>query len=69
MIVLLYVFMEDLASAAQLADRYSTGYLRARVQDPAQHTQWLEAFDAGYDRQAEQLVAYVQAAWAGLGDV
>ncbi len=66
MLVLLHVFFERREVAAEIAETYGTGYLRAQVPDPRQQELWMEAFTLGFDRQADRLADYVEVAWEAL---
>lgn len=52
--------------AARLAEHYGKNFLRARVRDPEHRRHWLNAFEEGFNRQAERLAAYVEVAWQAL---
>ena len=55
-------------AVAELAEDYGTSYLRTQIPDPRYRRQWLAAFEEGFERQADQLAAYVETAWASLED-
>lgn len=66
MLVLLHVFTRDLDRATALARKYRRSNLGAFARAEHQDVEWLEAFDAGYDRQATTLPAFVAEAWQRL---
>ncbi len=65
-LVLLYTFTASRSWCTQMADHYGTNYLRAQVPDPELQQAWMKAFEEGFDRQADKLAAYVEAAWEAL---
>lgn len=65
MVVKVYVFVDgDRTDGARFMNQYRTGYLNAISggQDKWK-SNYREAFDAGFDRQAETLKTYVDAVW------
>ena len=68
MLVLIYVFASERRDAAAFAGSYGTNYLRTMVPDATQQERWMETFEKGFDRQADRLAAYVEAAWEALED-
>jgi thiopeptide-type bacteriocin biosynthesis protein len=66
MSVLLYVFLEDRTKAAKFARNYGMNYLKTLLRDEALQSRWVEAFGAGYTRQAEILAIYINETWERL---
>jgi len=66
MIVLLHTFCGDRQSAVDFCSQYGTSYLRGVAREEEQQSMLLDAFGAGYRRQSETLVAYVDEAWERL---
>lgn len=66
MLILLHAFFGRRQEAASQADFYGRSYLRLQVPDVEQQARWLGSFEAGFDRQADQLAQYITAAWALL---
>ena len=68
MLVMVHSFQPDRPLAAQLAHSYGQNYLRSLVPDPHQQERWFHAFESGFNRQADRLADYVEAAWEALDD-
>lgn len=67
-LVLLYVFTGERRGTSQLAEYYARAYVHSRLPDEATQ-QWVEkAFEEGFDRQAQRLAAFVEAAWEAMED-
>ncbi len=67
-LVLLHTFTRDVEHAAALAGKYRRANLYSFARAEHQDVKWLEAFDAGYDRQATTLPSFVAEAWQRLED-
>ena len=66
MLIQLHVFCARRELAAALAEAYGTGYLRAQVPEADRQEQWIAAFHAGLDRQANHLANSVEGVWEAL---
>jgi thiopeptide-type bacteriocin biosynthesis protein len=66
MLVLLFLYRGERSTAAELARRYGTGYLKAWARDAGEQEHWLQTFQEAFDRQADRLADYVEAAWEAL---
>jgi len=65
-LVLLHTFTRDIDRIAALARQYRRANLYSFARAEHQDAKWLEAFDAGYDRQATTLAAFIAEAWQRL---
>ena len=66
MLVLLFLYRGERRSAAELARRYGTSYLKAWAGDAEEQERWLRTFQEAFDRQADRLAGYVESAWEAL---
>lgn len=66
MLTLLFLYRGERRSAAALAQRYGTNYLKLWAPDTDQQASWQQAFQEGFDRQADRLAEYVEVAWESL---
>ena len=66
MLVLLFLYRGERRSAAELARRYGTSYLKAWAGDAEEQERWLQTFQEAFDRQADRLADYVESAWEAL---
>ena len=66
MLVLLFLYRGERRSAADLAQRYGTSYLKAWAGDAEEQERWLRTFQEAFDRQADRLADYVESAWEAL---
>ncbi len=65
-LVLLRVFAGDRRDAAKLAHYYAVAYLHTRLADEASRQRLSDAFAQGFDRQANRLAEFVEAAWGAM---
>ncbi len=68
MLVLLFLYRGERRSAAELAERYGSNYLKAWAGNPEVQESWRRAFQEGFDRQSDRLADYVDVAWEALED-
>ncbi|MEJ2298904.1 MAG: thiopeptide-type bacteriocin biosynthesis protein [Woeseiaceae bacterium] len=64
--VLLHAFCQSKGKAASLAGEYRSGYLRSLRRQNNGKTQHVDMFHGHFERQAEALQTYVDAAWARM---
>ncbi|MEM7354332.1 MAG: thiopeptide-type bacteriocin biosynthesis protein [Acidobacteriota bacterium] len=66
MLVLMHTFRHSRTATSELSAAYGSSYLHAMVRDAERRAALVEIYATGYDRQAEQLAPYIEAAWEAL---
>ncbi len=66
MVILLHAFLNDCTKAAKFAGNYGMNYLQTLTRDEVLQSRWVEAFGAGYTKQAERLTIYIRETWKRL---